>query len=171
LRYANSAALFSGGRVSSIREALMRLGSRTVLRWLAILALSEGGGGSHQLLVTGLIRARLCELLALDDPLADRHRAYTSGLLSVIDGLLDAPLPELLDQLPLDEPLIRAIVDHEGPEGTLLSVVLAYERGDFSGAEAHHDDPDALAGHYRAAVTWAQRAAGAVDRGQISRQG
>jgi EAL and modified HD-GYP domain-containing signal transduction protein len=165
LRYANSAALFTGTRVSSIREAMLRLGSRTILRWATMLALSGGADRSDQLLVTGLIRARLCELLAGDDPAADPDRAYTAGLLSVVDGLLDTSMPEVLEQLPLDDLLVDALLRQEGPEGRLLRAATAFEAGDFAAVATLHPDPAALAAHYRAAVNWAERAAGALNDG------
>ena len=163
LRYANSAALFTGTRVGSIREALLRLGSRTVLRWATMLALSGGADRADHLLVTGLVRARLCELLAADGTEADPDRAYTAGLLSVVDGLLDTPMHDVLEQLPLDESLSRALLHRDGPEGRLLKAAAAFERGDFPALAALHADPARFAAHYRAAVVWAERSAGALS--------
>ena len=161
LRYANSALMLRGARVGSVGQALIRLGSRSVVRWATLLALSDSSDRPQPLLISGLIRARRCELLATETPGGDPRRAYTTGLLSVIDGLLDTPLPELLDQLALDERLARALLDHDGPEGRLLHAVLAYERGDFSAAETLHPHPELLAGHYRSALAWADRTADA----------
>ena len=64
VKLANSA--FYGGRhpVGTIRQALMALGTTTVRRWAALLALAGVNDRPSHLLETGLLRARLCELVA-----------------------------------------------------------------------------------------------------------
>ena len=154
LRLANSAHVAPRSRIRSIRHALMLLGGRTVRRWTTLLLLSETKGSPHELLVTALVRARLCELLAAGDGDAEDDRAFTTGLFSVADALLQTPLPQLLAGLPFDERVTRALVDHEGPEGRILRAVLAYERGRFTAVSAEYD-LSAFAGSYYDAVSWA----------------
>ncbi len=131
VRLANSA--FYGGRhpVGSIRQALMALGSVTVRRWATLLVLAGVNDRPSHLLELGLLRARLCELVAGRTPGAEADRAFTVGLFSVADSLLGIRMPALLDELPFDERTRAAIGDHEGPEGRVLAGVLAYECGDF----------------------------------------
>ena len=92
LRFANSAHIGTRHRIGSVRQALTLLGARSVARWATLVILSDTGDHPHQLLVTALTRARLCELLAAGDPAADPDRAFTAGLFSVADALLEAPM-------------------------------------------------------------------------------
>jgi EAL and modified HD-GYP domain-containing signal transduction protein len=133
VKLANSA--FFGGRhpVGSIHQALTALGSVAVRRWATLLALAGATDRPAHLLELGLLRARLCELVALHQPAAEADRAFTVGLFSIADSLLGTPMPALLADLPFDERTTSALADHAGPEGRILAGVLAYERGDFEG--------------------------------------
>jgi c-di-GMP phosphodiesterase len=154
LRLANSAHVAARSRIGSIRHALALIGGRTVRRWTTLLMLAEAQGHSHELLVTALIRARCCEVQAKRDGEADADRAFTAGLFSVADALLDLPLAEVLDALPFDDRLTGALLGHGGPEGRILSAVLDYEHGRFDDAAADHDVGD-LSRAYYDAVEWA----------------
>ena len=100
LRFANSAHIGTRHRIGSVRQALTLLGARSVARWATLLVLADTGDHPHQLLVTALTRARLCELLAAGDPAADPDRAFTTGLFSVAEALLEAPMEAVLAELP-----------------------------------------------------------------------
>jgi c-di-GMP phosphodiesterase len=131
VKLANSA--FYGGRhpVGTIKQALMALGTSTVRRWAALLALAGVNDRPSHLLETGLLRARLCELVASRTDGAEPDRGFTVGLFSVVDSLLGMRMPDLLAELPFDERTTRALGSHEGPEGKVLAGVLAYEAGEF----------------------------------------
>jgi EAL and modified HD-GYP domain-containing signal transduction protein len=158
VRLANSALY--GGRtpVGSIRQALMRLGSAEVSRWIMLFALSKMTDRPRPLLNTAVHRARLCELLAREYPDAVAERAFSAGLFSVLDALLGRPMPELIADLGLDDRLAGAITDHSGPEGRLLAAVLAYERGDFAACAQRDVRLISVAKVYWHAAEWADYA-------------
>ena len=157
LRYANSAYVFLPRRVGSVREALVMLGARQVRRWATVVVLAGSPDAPHVLLVTGLIRAKMCQLLsgAGDEQSADRF--FTVGLFSVVDALVDAPMGEVLATLPFSEDIVTALQQHHGPSGELLGSVLAYEHGDFEAVAEPAPSPGrpTFASAYRDAVTWA----------------
>jgi EAL and modified HD-GYP domain-containing signal transduction protein len=132
VKLANSA--FYGGRkrVGSIREALMVMGSVAVRRWATLLVLAGISDRPSHLLELGLLRARLCELVAARVG-GEPDRAFTVGLFSVVDSMLGIRMATLLTDLPFDERTTKALREHEGPEGRILAGVLAYEKGDFEG--------------------------------------
>lgn len=155
VRLANSA--FYAGRtpVGSIRQALMRLGAAAVSRWIMLFALSKMTDRPQHLLNIAVHRARLCELLAHEYPDAVPERAFTAGLFSVLDALLDRPMRELIADLCLDDRLATAITDHRGPEGRLLAAVLSYEKGDFAACAQCDIQLVNLANAYWHAAEWA----------------
>jgi EAL and modified HD-GYP domain-containing signal transduction protein len=157
LRYANSALFFPSQRVGSVHEAMTILGARAVRRWATVLVLSGVRDQPHALLVTALVRARMCELLA-DDP-SRRDRAFTVGLFSVINRLLGMPMRAALETLPLADDVVAALLRGEGDEGTSLRVALAWELGDFTAAQRVAGGADRVARAYRDAVAWADDAA------------
>jgi EAL and modified HD-GYP domain-containing signal transduction protein len=154
VKLANSAFFGGRQRVGSIRQALMVLGSVAVRRWATLLVLAGVSDRPSHLLEHGLVRARLCELIATRGSDADPDRAFTVGLLSVADALLGIKMPVLLMDLPFDERTQRALGEHEGPEGRLLGGVLAYERGDFEGCAVHGVSLVDIALAYRDAIDW-----------------
>jgi EAL and modified HD-GYP domain-containing signal transduction protein len=159
VRLANSA--FFGGRhpVGSIRQALMMLGSVAVRRWATLLVLAGVTDRPNHLLELGLTRARLCELIAATDDQAEADRAFTIGLFSVVDALLRMPMPQLLEELPFDARTKGALTDQTGPEGRILSGVLAYETGNFENVSQSGVSLLDIARAYREALDWTTDAA------------
>jgi c-di-GMP phosphodiesterase len=154
LRLANSAHVAPRSEVRSIRHALALIGGRTVRRWTTLLMLAEARGHAHELLVTALIRARCCEVRAERSADADADRAFTAGLFSVADALLDTPLEEVLASVPFDDAMTAALLEHTGPEGRILKAVTDYEHGRFDEA-AGDQDVTGLGDAYYDAVEWA----------------
>ncbi len=157
LRYINSAFFALPRTVESVREALTLLGTATVRRWAAVVALVNAADDApDELVELALQRARMCEVLggsvALDA--ADGH--FTVGLFSVADALLDSPMDEVLETLPFSDEIKAALLNREGPKGELLNTVVAYERGEFP------SDDGSLQGAYGEAVEWAGGAVGAA---------
>ncbi len=159
LRYANSAFVFLPRRVGSVREALIMLGARQVRRWATVVVLAGTSDAPHELLVTGLVRARMLQMLSgsRDDQVTDRY--FTVGLFSVVDALVDAPMTDVLATLPFSEDIVGALEERTGPPGELLEAVLAYERGDFDAVSGIVPEGMSFDAAYREAVGWADSAA------------
>ena len=136
LRYINSAAVSMRSTVSSLRQALMLVGANTVRQWLLLVLMGDLGGVRPAVLSAGLVRARLCEVLAPDMGVRNLDSAFVVGLLSVCDALLDTPLDQIIPSLPLSDELKDAIVSRRGPLGDLLDAAVALERGHGAGADA-----------------------------------
>jgi EAL and modified HD-GYP domain-containing signal transduction protein len=79
-------------------------------------------------LEAALQRARMSELIA---PLHNctPQEAYMAGLLSTLDSVLNAPLADLVNPLPIDSRYKRALLEREGSLGAVLDAVTAYEDG------------------------------------------
>ncbi|HEX7292442.1 MAG TPA: HDOD domain-containing protein [Conexibacter sp.] len=135
LTYLNSAYFSLPRRVASVREALVLLGTQAVRRWASLIVLSDVRDTPHELTVTALVRARLCELIAHErlasDAPTEPEAFFTVGLLSVVDAIAQAPLPTLIDALALSEDARTALVERTGPMGDALAAAIAYERGEL----------------------------------------
>jgi len=155
LRYANSAYVSLPRRVSSVQEGLAWLGAATVRRFAMMVALASAHDVPNELLVTALVRARMCQLLsgAGDSAAADSY--FTVGLFSVADALADAPMQLVIEQLPFRYDIVDALLYGSGKLGNLLVGVIAFQRGDFDAAgelfASHHDVEQV----YREAIAWA----------------
>jgi EAL and modified HD-GYP domain-containing signal transduction protein len=147
LRYLNSAAVATRHRVTSIRQALVLVGPRTVAQWAATLLMSDLAEARRAALAAGLVRAALCERLAGDA----RDEGFVVGLLSAVDVLTGAPLEEVLAGLPVADSVREAVLAGRGPLGALLADALRIAEGEGAATE---EEAEAL----RAALVWADAA-------------
>jgi EAL and modified HD-GYP domain-containing signal transduction protein len=163
LRFVNSAFFSVPRRIESIRDALVLLGLQNVKRWATLMALADTNDKPHELIVTGLVRARMCELVAIArGEKRDAEAYFTTGLFSVVDALMDVSLIEVLRQLPFSQEIMDALLRYEGSKGELLHGVLAYERGDFGELMTLMPAGTPPADFYAQAVEWATDASGGL---------
>lgn len=162
LRLLNSAAFGFRGQVRSVKGALTLLGEQPVRKWATMLAVGEmGEDRPSELIVTCLVRARLCELLASPTGLASHdHDLFLVGLLSLVDALIGRPLPELVEELALSGEIQRGILESDSRLGRVRTLALALEGGDWrrvSSLAAELGVPeDRLPELYEQAVKWQQ---------------
>jgi EAL and modified HD-GYP domain-containing signal transduction protein len=157
LRYANSAYVSLPRRVGSVQEGLAWLGAATVRRFAMMVALASVHDVPNELLVTALVRARMCQLLSGAGDSAAGDSYFTVGLFSVADALADAPMQLVIERLPFRYDVVDALLYRSGQLGGLLEGAVAYQRGDFDAASeliASHPDVEQV---YREAITWADR--------------
>lgn len=135
LRLVNSAALAPRSPITSFSQAINLLGRRQLQRWLQLLVYSNPNNGQHPnpLLQKAATRGRLLELLSKElgvIPETDTpgDTAFMIGTFSLLDVLLNMPMPEILQQLPLPEVAQKALLSHEGLLGQLLAGIDAAEK-------------------------------------------
>jgi EAL and modified HD-GYP domain-containing signal transduction protein len=140
-------------RLGSVRDAVVSLGARRLRTWVALMLLAGAHEGSDEQHNVAMTRARMSELMAgaLEPRLADA--AYTVGLLSALDVLLEIPLPQIVEGLSLTAELEEALLDHTGVLGRVLADMLAWEAG---GESLHLRSWAAqVEACYREALVWA----------------
>lgn len=130
LKVVNSAAMGLPRQLDSIKEAIVMLGLKEIKCWAALLSLGSVDNKPHELLMTALVRSKMCQLLASRSGV-DAQKAFTVGLLSLFEPLMDIPIPVLFKEVPFLEEIQVAVVDYAGPLGQILELVLQYERGDW----------------------------------------
>ncbi len=162
LRIVNAASV--GGRgISSIPHAVRLVGREMLHRWLAVIlvaSLGEKGDVSHELALTAITRARMCELVTTNAGGARQAAsAFIVGLLSLLDVLLEVPMPNILARLELSTEVRNALLQRVGPLGGPLRLVESYERANWEAAHAlavgASVDEDVLPAIYMDALKWA----------------
>jgi EAL and modified HD-GYP domain-containing signal transduction protein len=132
LRMANS-ALFGGvSEVKSIPQAVTRLGINRVIGLAAILSLASDADCPKGYLEHALQRGYMCELLATMEHVDAPASCFLVGLLSSLDAIMQAPLSDIVAQLPLTSTVRDALLNYAGEIGQVLRAVLAYEAGDWN---------------------------------------
>lgn len=133
MRYINSAYFGRPQKIESIRQALVLLGEREVRQIVMLVATARlATRKPNELMRLSVMRARMAETLAAKIPGASREELFVVGLFSSIDAIMDRPMAELVNQLPLTMEVKRALVDRLGVLGAVLNLVLAYERADWA---------------------------------------
>jgi EAL and modified HD-GYP domain-containing signal transduction protein len=153
-------------RLSSVRDAVVLLGQRRLRSWVTLMLLSDSHGGADEQLRIALTRARMSELMAeaLEPRLADS--AYTVGLLSALDLLLQSPIEKVLDGLSLTGDVEEALLGHTGLLGDILVDVLSWELGGGDFAMRSHTSPIDAERFYMRALAWANEVTGVLEVGQ-----
>jgi c-di-GMP-related signal transduction protein len=138
LRLVNSVVIGMKEKIRTLRHALVVLGMQQLKRWiqLALFVSDKVGRAGNPLLETAATRGRLMELLIekRKDDFRDMdysESAFMTGVLSLIDVLLEAPMEDILNQLNLSEEVRRALLAREGTLGRLLMLTEKLENMDF----------------------------------------
>ncbi len=130
LRYMNSAFYALRIKIESIKHALTLLGTEEVRKWASLmLMLRLSDKKPKELMLTGMMRAKMAELLVPAKTNAKAEQYFAVGLFSVLDALLDMSLQEVLDTLPITEEMSSALSSHSGEMGEVLKNIKLYEQG------------------------------------------
>lgn len=134
-KYINSSAFGFRHEINSIRQALVLLGQRELQKWSSLIALrTMGQEKPPELLTASLLRAHFSELIAhhlkLGPMAAD---AFLTGLLSLMDAVLDQPMAEIITELPLQKEIKAALMGNSNVYRDILNLCIAYERAEWDG--------------------------------------
>lgn len=133
IKLVNSAA-FSGRReITSLQQAVSMLGLRQVKSWATLLSLSNMADKPNALSVLAMTRAKMCQLLAeCFTNTTDSDAYFTTGLLSNLDAFFDVELQEIVNSMPLSPLVVDALLQGNGPIGTIIKTVINFEQAQWS---------------------------------------
>jgi c-di-GMP-related signal transduction protein len=165
LRYLNSSIFGFSREIQSVRHALSLLGEDEVRRWLRLVAMMGAGRNkTSDLVLSALVRARFCELLAS----TSQHGGsdlFLMGLLSLMDAILEMPMASLLESIALSQETKAVLLGEANRLRPLYLLVLALESGDWQNASALTKQlqlsEKGVAEKYWQAMQWARQVKGA----------
>jgi EAL and modified HD-GYP domain-containing signal transduction protein len=163
LRYINSAFFGLRSRIASIMQALVLLGEKEIRKWVSLVVLATlGEDKPEELVLQAVIRARFCESLAPSAGLVQRQEdLFLMGMFSSIDAILDRPLTQILQELPIQKDIKEGLLGLENPLARVYRVVLKYEKGEWDPLSQEVKelgiDEKALSRLYLEAVEWGHR--------------
>ena len=112
LRAANTAIYTRARKVESIHQALQLVGLTAMTNIVSLFLLAKIDDKPHELLITAMVRAKMCEQLAKRMQQSTSATSFTVGLLSVLDAFMDRPMPDILPMLPLADDIVEALLAH-----------------------------------------------------------
>ncbi len=133
LRYINSAFFGWKTEISSINHALVLMGENDVKKWASLMALSSMADDKpDELVIQAVFRAKFSECLAPLFGLGARSQdLFLMGMFSLIDAIIDSPLSEILEKLPISDEIKLSLTEQKGRMGEVYQLVLAYGRGNW----------------------------------------
>jgi EAL and modified HD-GYP domain-containing signal transduction protein len=132
LRYLNSAAFSFTSEIHSVRHGLAILGEREVRRWVRLVAtLGAGQNKSSDLVLSALVRARYCELLA-PKVLHGESDLFLVGLFSLMDVILEMPMGVVLEGISLDHETRAVLLGQKSQLDPVYRLMLAQEKADWA---------------------------------------
>ena len=137
LRYANSPIFRRRNEISTIKQALVTLGSAELKRFLGLIfAVNINPNKPSELLKQSMSRAKFCELISaeVNSPI-DSSIAFLTGLLSMIDALLDEDIKVILTKLPLAQEIKDTLINRKGVLAALIKLVELTEHADWEKIE------------------------------------
>ena len=132
LRYLNSAAFAFSSEIHSVRHGLAILGEREVRRWVRLVAaLGAGQNKPSDLVLSALVRARYCELLAPKVPHGESD-LFLVGLFSLMDSILELPMGIVLEGISLDHETRAVLLGQPSKLDSLYQLMIAQEAANWS---------------------------------------
>ncbi|TAL55957.1 EAL domain-containing protein [Pandoraea sp.] len=158
LRLLNSSAVGLTRTISSLHTAILVIGTRQVARWAQMLLFVDGNQlnlRADPLAELCGTRARFMELTANrirpnDGRFSDT--AFITGVLSLIYVLYGEATSDVVQRLPIDANIRRAVLNREGELGLLLNAAEATESGDYDAMSAACEPLPALKADDLAAI-------------------
>ncbi|ROV59532.1 EAL domain-containing protein [Vibrio ponticus] len=129
LSYVNSSALVSN-KIQSFHQALVYLGEDRLRKFISLVALASSEQNKPDYLYSlSIQRAKFCEILAKQlQTQPHSSDAFLTGMFSLLDCLLDRPLEQLLEEIPISTEVKVALLEKRGVLGGLLVLSKAIER-------------------------------------------
>ena len=135
LRLVNSALYSLNSQVTSIRSALMIVGTDEFRKLVTIsLAGALAATQSKSLVTMALERARFCEMLS-PELNEEGPKLYLLGMLSLIDAILSVSMWQITELLPLDPDMKAALLGGQSSMGIALDLIRAYQAADWPACE------------------------------------
>jgi len=143
LMLVNSVAFGQRHKIQGVAHAIAMTGRVQIKRWiqLALFAADGDDAFDHPLVDMAATRAGVMEQLAFIHPLLQfdgesADRAFMTGILSLMESIYDVSIEDIIANLNLNEEVAAALINREGPYGTLLRVMENLEDLDMGAASA-----------------------------------
>lgn len=134
LRFINSAYFYRLQEVKTVKHAMAYLGEEELRRFVILMILSDlAAEKPNELVRLSLVRAKFCELLALQSRFKDySSELFLMGLFSLIDSILDTKMDAIMGKLPIPDEIKDALSSETGDFIPFLTAIVAYERAEIA---------------------------------------
>ncbi|SFK40116.1 EAL and modified HD-GYP domain-containing signal transduction protein [Halobacillus dabanensis] len=141
LRLINSSQRRTKVPIRSIKQAVVLLGPESLKKWLYVLSIEQTSTirtpQSQLVIKTSLVRAKMCEQIAVRIRAKEKSDGYfLTGFLSLVDVMVQRPVNEVIESLPLDEGIKQCMQGCKNAYRKVLDLAIRMEKADFEGLES-----------------------------------
>jgi EAL and modified HD-GYP domain-containing signal transduction protein len=129
LRFINSPFINKRTQITSLEHAITYLGEIEVKKFVALIAVVNlANQSTEELLNMSLVRAKFIELmLERQQQTSLKMSGFMLGLLSLLDVILEQPMPDILHQIPLSNEVNDTLLGKQTELSPLLPLVKGFE--------------------------------------------
>ena len=134
LRFINSGTFKLLKPITSIKQALIYLGDTQVRRIVSLITTSVlANNKPAELTKMCIIRARFCEAMMERVHPTYMESAFLTGMFSLLDAILDKPIKEIIEELPLSDDIVECLTEIgcHSPIAIALRIVNHLEKGEW----------------------------------------
>ncbi|WP_225229837.1 EAL and HDOD domain-containing protein [Sporosarcina quadrami] len=153
-------------KVTSVKQAIILIGTLELKKWLRVLMLHSFGNNSKSgrvkaLVSFSLIRARLCELVAKRTGKENSDEYFFIGMFSLIDAIMKRSWDDILPLIPFSDEVADTLKGGKTDMSPYLELAIAVERFDWQkirkiGKRLGVSEAELSAFSYEA-VVWSQK--------------
>jgi EAL and modified HD-GYP domain-containing signal transduction protein len=131
-------------------------------RWVTILMMRDASKNKPlELMRLSLVRSKFSEYVAANSSFKNRKDEVSMMcLFSLLDVLLDMPIEDALEEVPISIDVYNALVHGSGSLKPVCGLLSSYEKGDWDGVFHYADiiqlNPERLYKGYVEAIEWAR---------------
>ncbi|WP_026883790.1 EAL and HDOD domain-containing protein [Clostridium akagii] len=132
LKYINSPYWGVRAEVKSIKQAIVLLGEKNLVKWLYMIIMGNINNEKPDEIVNfSLIRAKFAEniCIGLHDNTELSYNAYVMGMVSLMDSILNVSMESIIEELGLPDEVNLALKGEENYLNNVLRLVSSYESG------------------------------------------
>jgi EAL and modified HD-GYP domain-containing signal transduction protein len=169
MRFINSPTVGVRRKISSIKNAVAILGQKELKRWVTIaVSVTIAQDRPSEIIKLSLVRAKFAENLSNAYELGMfASSLFMAGLFSLLDVILQKPMPEAIKEISVDERVSQALVDGSGPLYDVLDMIYAYERANWDKVSINmlrnNVTPDAISTAFIDALVWYKQLLKSID--------
>lgn len=139
LKRTNTYGYQSLEKISSVKQAILRIGLNEFKKWIQFLMIYQGNheeadGRVKVLTNNSLVRANICELLAEKSGKKNPGDYYMLGMFSLIDLILRRAPHDIFPTLPVSTKIIQTLCGDKTEMLPYLQIAISLEQLDYEGA-------------------------------------
>jgi len=138
LKLVNSASESGSIKITSIKQAVVYLGTSKIKQYVAIISMSTLSSESpSELFKESLARAKMMEILAEEKPFDGvKDEAFLTGILSNLDAILNLNMKDVVVNIPFSKNIELALLHDQGTLAELLALAKCYEAANTTHIES-----------------------------------